>query len=106
MEKNAPMMMTHQGRSTGQTKLSRIPVTTALRSPTMQDFFMSLRYAHSKNTQDTTETAVSSSAFQPKQYTLHARAGSSAMITSSMMLRVSSLERMWGEEDAISFRFL
>ena len=72
----------------------------------MQDFFMSLRYAHSKNTQDTTETAVSSSAFQPKQYTLHARAGSSAMITSSMMLRVSSLERMWGEEDAISLRFL
>ena len=29
-----------------------------------------------------------------------------AMITSSMMERVSSLERMWGEEDAINFRFL
>ena len=67
MEKNAPMMTAHQGRSTGQTKLSRIPVTTADRSPTMLDFFMSLRYAHSQNTQDTTDTAVSSSAFQPKQ---------------------------------------
>ena len=33
----------------------------------MLDFFMSLRYAHSQNTQDTTDTAVSSSAFQPKQ---------------------------------------
>jgi hypothetical protein len=43
MEKNAPIMMTHQGRSTGHTKLSRIPVTTADKSPTMQDFFMTLR---------------------------------------------------------------
>ena len=33
----------------------------------MLDFFMSLRYAHSQNTQDTTDTAVSISAFQPKQ---------------------------------------
>ena len=32
----------------------------------MLDFFMSLRYAHSQNTQDTTDTAVSSRAFQPK----------------------------------------
>ena len=29
-----------------------------------------------------------------------------AMITSIMMVRVLSLDRIWGEEDAISFKFL
>ena len=34
------------------------------------------------------------------------RAGIMAMITSSMMERVFSAARMWGEEVAISLRFL
>ena len=70
------------------------------------DFFMTLRYSHSQTTQDATDTSVTVRARQPNTYTPMTRAGMRAMITSSMMERVSSLVRIWGEEDAISFKLL
>ena len=53
---------------------------------------------------DAMETATAISARKPKRITLIKSAGQSAMITSSMIERVSSLLRMWGLEEAISFR--
>ena len=53
---------------------------------------------------DAMETATAISARKPKRITLIKSAGQSAMITSSMIERVSSLLRMWGLEEAMSFR--
>ena len=79
---------------TGQTKASSMPVTTALRSPTDWGFFISLRYSHSQNTQPRTDTTVRVRALMPKQNTDQTRAGTMAMMTSSMMERVVSLLRI------------
>ena len=100
------MRIIHSGVEGGHTKASSMPVTTAERSPTDWGFFMSLRYSHSQNTQPTTETAVSTRASTPKVMTAQTRAGTMAMMTSSMMERVVSAARMWGEEVAMSFKFL
>ena len=43
MEKKPPMISIHTGVVGGQTKASRIPVTTADRSPMDWGFFRSLR---------------------------------------------------------------
>ena len=43
MAKNEPIMPSHQGAAEGMTQVSRTPVTTAERSPTLVFFFMSLR---------------------------------------------------------------
>ena len=56
--------------------------------------------------QPTTDTAVSVRALKPNLITANTSAGSMAMITSSMMERVFSAARIWGEEVAISLRFL
>ena len=91
---------------TGQTNASSIPVTTALRSPTDWGFFIRVRYSHSQNMQPITDTTVSVRALMPNMTTAQIRAGSMAMMTSSMMERVVSEPRIWGEEVAISLRFL
>lgn len=92
MAKKSPMIIHQYGVVTGQTKASRRPVTMADRSPTVQSSFITLRYAHSKNTQAAQETAQSIRERMPKNTQAPIRAGSSAMMTSSMMLRVDSLE--------------
>ena len=56
--------------------------------------------------QDTTDTAATVSARRPNHQQAKPSAGSMAMTTSSMMERVVSLPRMWGEVEAMSFRFL
>ena len=56
--------------------------------------------------QPMTDTAVRISARKPNFTMAQIRAGIMAMMTSSMMVRVFSAARMWGEEVAISFRFL
>ena len=53
---------------------------------------------------ETTLTSTEISARKPKRSTLIKSAGHSAMITSSMIERVSSLVRIWGLEEAMSFR--
>ena len=53
---------------------------------------------------ETTLTSTEISARKPKRMTLMMSAGHSAMITSSMIERVSSLLRIWGLEEAMSFR--
>ena len=53
-----------------------------------------------------TDTAVSVRALKPNFTMAQTRAGIMAMMTSSMMERVFSAARMWGEEVAISLRFL
>ena len=83
-----------------------MPVTAQLRSPTDWGFFMSLRYSHSQKKQPTTDTAVRARARRPKLKQANSSAGSMAMITSSMMDRVVSWLRIWGEDVAISLRFL
>ena len=57
-------------------------------------FFISLRYSHSQNMQPITDTAVRVRALTPNQMTAHTRAGSMAMMTSSIMERVVSLLRI------------
>ena len=64
-EKKPPMISIHTGVVGGQTKASRIPVTTADRSPMELVFFMTLRYSHSQTTQAATDTRVTVSARQP-----------------------------------------
>ena len=81
-------------------------MTTQLRSPTDWGFFISLRYSHSQKKQPATETAVSVRARRPNFMHATSSAGSMAMITSSMMDRVVSWLRIWGEDVAISLRFL
>ena len=83
-----------------------MPVTAQLRSPTDWGLFISLRYSHSQKKQPATDTAVSVSARRPKRIQANSSAGSMAMITSSMMERVVSWPRMWGEDVAMSLRFL
>ena len=61
-----------------------MPVTTALRSPTVQGFFATRPYSHSQKTADRTDTAMMSSARQPKYQMPNAPAGTSATITSSI----------------------
>ena len=56
--------------------------------------------------QPMTDTSVSVRALKPNFTTAKARAGSMAMITSSMIERVFSAARLWGVEVAISLRFL
>ena len=56
--------------------------------------------------QPMTDTAVRISARKPNFTMAQTRAGIMAMMTSSMMERVFSAARMWGEEVAISLRFL
>ena len=53
---------------------------------------------------DAMETTTAISARNPKRITLISSAGQSAMTTSSMIERVSSLLRIWGLEEAMSFR--
>lgn len=101
MAKKSPMIIHQYGVVTGQTKASRRPVTMADRSPTVQSSFITLRYAHSKNTQAAQETAQSIRERMPKNTQAPIRAGSSAMMTSSMMLRVDSLECAWGETETV-----
>ena len=91
---------------TGQTKASSMPVTTALRSPMVWSFFRSLRYSHSQKIQAATETAVTTRARKPNTITAATSAGIMAITTSSIRDRVVSLERMWGEEVTIHFKFL
>ena len=98
MENRAPITMTHSGADTGDTKESSTPVTTADRSPVESGLPAALQKIFSKTTQAMTVTAVCSSARGPNMKTATAIAGISAMMTSSMIERVSSLALICGEE--------
>ena len=93
----APMTGTYSGMEAGMLNESSKPVITAVRSPAV---CFSLRIAHqttSHRTQETTVTASTSRARSPKMITEATSAGTRAMITFSMMERLVSLERMWGD---------
>ena len=85
---NAPITHIHSGIVTGRLKASSRPVATALRSPTVQDRFMIFLERYSNRTALPVQTAMTSAARRPKITTPAKAAGISAMITSSMMLRV------------------
>ena len=63
-----------------------IPVTTALKSPIVVSRFMIFLDMYSNATQDTTQTAVINRLRKPKRTTDAIRDGTSAIITSSMIL--------------------
>ena len=85
MAKNAPTTTIQNGIEAGRQKASKIPVTTADRSPMVSGLCTSLRYKNSNATQEQTLTSVTKSARSPNAYTLHASAGTSARMTSSIM---------------------
>jgi len=91
-----------RGMPTG-TFIARImPVTTADRSPMGLGFLSSLQYSHSKATQATTDTAVTSRARQPKMIAEATTQGVRATITLAIRLVVVSSERRCGEAETIS----
>ena len=66
-------------------------------------FLSSLQYSHSKATQATTDTAVTSSARTPKMMAEATTQGHRATITLAIRLWVVSSLRTCGEAETISF---
>ena len=100
-----PIAATHSGMVAGRLKARRMPVTMALRSPSVLGRFMILRLKNSLSMQVSTVVAVMSSVRGPKSQTLAARAGIREMITSSMIPVVVSAERTCGDALTVSFCF-
>ena len=84
---------------TGRLNARITPVTAAERSPMVLSRLQSFSKPHSKNTQLAVQTAVTSSARQPKMTVPAMSAGASAIRTSRMMLRVVTPELMCGDAD-------
>ena len=91
------------GIPTGTFMARMMPVTTADRSLMGFGRFSSLQYSHSKTTQATTETAVTSRARTPKMIAEATTQGHSATITLAIRLWVVSSLRTCGEAETISF---
>ncbi|MPM70384.1 hypothetical protein SDC9_117339 [bioreactor metagenome] len=103
MATTPPKATIHSGMVTGTLNASRIPVTTALKSPMVFVRFIVLRQSHSDRTQEATETAVTAKARNPNRTTLAIRAGIKAKMTSSIIPVTVSDERTWGEALTVSF---
>ena len=101
MAATLPSAACHKGRLTGRLKASSRPVTTQERSPTVCGRFITERLSVSEATQAPTQTSSMASARQPNSQTEATAAGSRAMRTSSMMVRVDAPLCRWGEEDTI-----
>ena len=101
MANSAPRITTQYGMVGGQTKASRMPVTTAERSAQAFSFFMILRYAHSKNTQAATLTMTTVRQRQPKYQIAAISAGTSARHTSNISRRVELGECTCGEDEIV-----
>lgn len=93
-------------RVTGQTNASRTPVTAADRSPRLQVAASAACGRATRKTSRKPRSRARRSARKPKTDDAHDERGHSAMITSSMIERVSSLLRIWGLEEAMSFQTL
>ena len=91
------------GMPTGTFMARMMPVTTADRSLMGFAFFSSLQYSHSKATQATTDTAVTSRARRPKIMAEATTHGVRATITLAIRPAVVSSERRCGEAETISF---
>ena len=99
----APMTHCHTGTLVLRFSASRRPVTTALRSPTVCLRPVTRLNRNSETTAPITHAASTGSAFTPKMTTEATAAGSSAIITSSMMRRLESLVWIWGAGERIRF---
>ena len=91
----------HDNQSLSYSILSlarRMPVTTALKSLMPASRFISLRQTISVTTHVKTQVIVSLAASMPKKYIAAARAGTMAMITSSMMRCTDAPEWACGDE--------
>ena len=103
MAKASPTIIAQYGELTGTEKASSTPVTTAERLPTVLLRRMTRQSSSSKITQAAADTAVSTSALSPKRITAAMSAGTSAISTSSIILRVFSSPRIWGAEETVRF---
>ena len=103
MATRSPMMSWPMGMPTGTFMARMMPVTTADRSLMGLGFLSSLQYSHSKATQATTDTAVTSSARMPKMMAEATTQGHRATITLAIRLWVVSSLRTCGEAETISF---
>ena len=96
---NAPI---HHGADAGILSPSSKPVTTALKSLIVTFLCINFSYMYSVRTADMVVLSSMTRAGSPKFHTPKAEAGSSAMVTISMILPVVTLERMCGEDDTFN----
>ena len=78
-------------------------MTTALRSPTAGLRPVTRQKSASKTTQAAADMTTSTSERRPKRMTAAIRAGTSAIRTSAMILRVVSLFLIWGAAVTVKF---
>ncbi len=97
-----PSIACQIGIVTGRLKASRIPVTIDERSETVFSLLQSFSKRNSESTQVPTHTATIRSARQPKIIAEAISAGTSAMITSSIIICVLRGVWKWGETVEIS----
>ena len=93
IETNAPTTTISRGIFDGRLNAKRMPVTTADKSHIVFGLFIIFLATNSKRTQLKTLTPVTSSVLGPKNQTDAARAGKSAIITSSIIVFVVRLFR-------------
>ncbi len=91
MATTLPSAAMGRGMEDGRTNASRIPVTAALRSPTVLSFLMTRRHRNSLRTQEATVTAATCRTLGPNTTTEATSAGTSETMTSSMTFRVAAL---------------
>ena len=102
MAKNAPITTIQSGIVTGILKAKSIPVTIALKSPTVVGLFNILFHNHSNKTHAKTLITVTTAALYPKTKTPASNAGIKAIITSSIVFLTVSLPDICGECETTS----
>ena len=103
MATTEPTAPIQRGSVDGRLSARIRPVTTAERSPSVPFLFITFLEIYSASTAEPTVVAERASALRPKYTTDMTRAGTSEMMTSSMMPVVVSLERTCGEGLTVSF---
>jgi hypothetical protein len=88
MAKTLPITATHHGTAGGSDSARIMPVTTALRSSSEFDFLQITLQSHSVTMHEIMQTEITSMAWSLKNSAAAAIAGTRAMTTSNMMLRV------------------
>ena len=91
MANREPTTAIQIGKVEGRLKASRMPVTTALRSPMVWGFLQAILNRYSPTTQVITQVAMRISDLMPKITTEATAAGSRAMITSRIREEVVTL---------------
>ena len=100
---NEPIMHIHRGAETGRLNARIMPVTAALKSPAVSGRFSSFPMPYSKPVQHATQAAIRRAALIPKTEIPAKAAGTSAIITSSIMPETVVGLFVWGDGVTVSF---